>query len=264
MNLKRLTIAFALTAFMVAGFAVDGQCHAKAKVKKGSCYVEAKAGCKGTGGGDNEQATQSGCPSEVNASAYCTSSGASAYAYANKSGSSKYTKTRTHSWRTKGRSSAGKGLEMADAIYIANDTTELTIDSLLAGAQLNLKGKMRAMSNTRVGLNIVVYQNDDSLDVIFTGTVELNGGSKEMQVTGFSPEDFAKSTIGDTVILTYDFAKAGLITYQGTYEELGVELIADPEAHEVPSLTQYGLIALLALLLITGIYVYRRKRLMAA
>jgi len=139
------------------------------------------------------------------------------------------------------------------------DSVRVNISDVKDG-QMNLQmdGDIRSVPGCRTSVKLKITQNDDSTDVIFEGDLYLIGA--ELTVSGgFESGSFEVIEDEDTSIVSciYDTN----IDYIGSFDDIGVDLIGITDFKtQVPSLTPYGLLILVALLVLTGLWLYRKKR----
>ncbi len=263
MNYRRIFVCLFLVAFTVAGLATGGHCHSDAQVTEDACYVETDAECKGTSGYKHDPSEANGpcdypgqaCSSRVD----CATSWAEGWAQAYKWQYWRVAGNNDTSWAVEGWADSRSGAPDSAFITVF-DTAQMR--SLTSNtAELLWFGEIKGTRGTRAEAVVKVFQHDDPDDLAFTNSLIFTWGGGKPEIAGLPQSDINK-TLSDDSLVTVNFNFTDTVTFDGTYESTGLRLVTDTYARNtpVPSLTPYGMLVLLVLLILSGIYVIRQRR----
>jgi hypothetical protein len=276
-TMKTLLVCFAVVLTLLAVTAdnlmAGAVAHSRGCGTAGEwCYVGAYGICYNSNTGVSQTVvnTASGnAPKNANALCFVIDNAhANAQAWAWCDGNQEKVRTRVTVWTAKGGYAwGGKDkpsgvVDMADST-VAIDSVEVGLTANAGLATINVTGKMRAredMSGAR--LNVKFYQNADSTDVVYEGEAFLDKNGN-VEVSGdFVTGDFVANLVGSEYVIDLGFS--GNAGYVGPDSLVGVIMEGDGVRTEIPTLTGWGLLALIVLLLTAGFLVIRKRRHVAA
>jgi len=179
-----------------------------------------------------------------------------------------WTWARVITWARPGTASGGRSV---DSFFVAVDSVEAVIDTTATGFSVRLNGEISALPWLTSEVQIEVMDNVDTTaswgadkpvtgNTLFSGKIHLLGASiYGMETSGFS--GIVLDTIGDTTRVTLVDLSSSEVSYSGPKGNLVIKIRGDASTFEpTPSLTPYGMIALLLILMITGFWIYRRRQ----
>jgi hypothetical protein len=162
-----------------------------------------------------------------------------------------------------GHGAAGKGAQ-PDLNVVVEDTVECQL-TLISGTtyELSTKGRMKcypagAADETWAYEEVSIYEEGNDSNSPFYGKIVLVP-FRYHALGGYANDtSFHDSIVSDTLILTFDARDT--VTYTGDPDKLTLRAVAHKRGANVPTTTEWGVIALVALLVSSAVFIMLRKK----